>query len=118
MRCPLRTLDDDLRETEKPKSLGNSSKSFLSRVLLPTPEGPESTIGRLSLGMGGVDAQLEFDMLAIDARADLLTVCNDDGDGRQGLEAAVRSGVIQRFIRVLMMSCTMIYRACKSVVRA
>ena len=110
-------MDDDLRETEKPKSLGNSSKSFLSKVLFPTPEGPESTMGRLSFGMGGVDAQLEVDILAKEARADLLTVSNDEGDGRQGLEAAVRNGVIQRFIRERL-ACPSIQWAGKVVVRA
>ena len=32
-------------ETEKPKASGNSENSFLRRVDLPTPEGPEKTTG-------------------------------------------------------------------------
>lgn len=36
----------NIRETEKPKESGYSAKSFLSKVDLPVPEGPEITIGR------------------------------------------------------------------------
>jgi len=32
-------------ETEKPKAVGYSLNNFLSRVDLPTPEGPEKTTG-------------------------------------------------------------------------
>lgn len=43
-------------------------------MLLPTPEGPESTIGRLSEGMGGVEAQLEVDILADEVAMRVLIV--------------------------------------------
>lgn len=40
------TSGQNIRETEKPKASGYSAKSFLSKVDLPVPEGPEITIGR------------------------------------------------------------------------
>ncbi len=88
----------DLRETEKPKSSGNSAKSFFNSVLLPTPEGPERTMGRLSLGMGGVEAQLVVDMLAND-----LERMEDDGSRDGG--ATDRKVEIKRFIRMRAQSC-------------
>ena len=85
MRIPSREGDcGNLRETEKPKSFGNSVNSFLRSVLLPTPEGPESTIGRLSLGMGGVEAQLEVDMMAVV----VLRYSETEDDGREDRTAA------------------------------
>ena len=35
-----------IRDTLNPNESGNSSKSFLSKVLLPVPLGPEITTGR------------------------------------------------------------------------
>lgn len=37
------------RETEKPNLSGNSAKRRFKRVLLPTPDGPDSTSGRRKL---------------------------------------------------------------------
>lgn len=42
---PGRQLIAHLRETLKPNTLSNSFMSFLSRVLLPAPDGPVSTTG-------------------------------------------------------------------------
>lgn len=39
----------DLRETENPNLSGYSAKSFLRRVDLPVPEGPETTMGRTDI---------------------------------------------------------------------
>lgn len=70
---------------------------------MPTPEGPDSTIGRLSLGIGGVDAQLDDGMLAVDAKGNLLTAAKKEEDGKQVPEAE-RKGVMQRIIRILKAS--------------
>lgn len=43
-------------------------------MLLPTPEGPDSTIGRLSFGTVGVEAQIEVDILEKGAMSDVLAI--------------------------------------------
>ena len=39
-------MEGDAREMEKPNLSGYSTKSFLSRVDLPVPLGPQMTMGR------------------------------------------------------------------------
>lgn len=52
---PMR-FNSYIRETLKPNLSGNSVKRRWSRVLFPTPEGPESTSGRKKSGKGGMAA--------------------------------------------------------------
>ncbi len=52
---PMR-FNSYIRETLKPNLSGNSAKRRCSRVLFPTPEGPESTSGRKKSGKGGMAA--------------------------------------------------------------
>ena len=54
----------DLREMLNAKQFGCSSMSLLRRVLLPTPEGPQKTTGRMeAIARGGVSDRIVSNLL-------------------------------------------------------
>ena len=86
-----RVVEENKRETEKPKVLGWSAKRRFRIVDLPEPEGPEMTIGRylcgFSIGSFCVGACVDQHW-AEWGRGELLFTCGDHSEVFSGAFAA------------------------------